>query len=71
MSGFFSSFKQRTRDRDIRKIERICKEIKPNYRLVGSDWRNKNIVGQKYCNEIIYFDRIPGHSTTRILERGL
>ena len=26
MSGFFSSFKQRTRERDIRKIERICKE---------------------------------------------
>lgn len=56
---------------DEEDLERICKEIKPNYRLVGSDWRNKNIVGQKYCNEIIYFDRIPGHSTTRILERGL
>ena len=26
MSGFFSSFKTRTRERDIRKIERICKE---------------------------------------------
>jgi len=26
MSGFFSSFKKRTRDGDIRKIERICKE---------------------------------------------
>lgn len=49
-------------------LERICKEIKPNYRLVGSDWMGKNIVGQQYCEKILYFDRIAGYSTTNILE---
>jgi D-beta-D-heptose 7-phosphate kinase/D-beta-D-heptose 1-phosphate adenosyltransferase len=56
---------------DEEDLERICKEIRPTYRLVGSDWRGKNIVGQQYCGEVLYFDRIPGYSTTNILERGL
>ena len=55
---------------DEEDLERICKEIRPNYRLVGSDWKEKKIVGSEYCKEIIYFDRIPGYSTTNILENN-
>ena len=55
---------------DEEDLERICKEIIPTYRLVGSDWRGKKIVGSEHCKEIIYFDRIPGYSTTNILENN-
>jgi rfaE bifunctional protein nucleotidyltransferase chain/domain len=51
-------------------LKRICKEVWPNYRLVGSDWKGKDVVGAEYCQEIIYFDRIPGYSTTNILEKN-
>jgi len=48
----------------------MLKIIQPDVRIVGSDWEGKKIVGEEYCKEIVYFDRIPGYSTTRILEHG-
>ena len=54
---------------DEEDLERICKEINPEYRLVGSDWRGKKIVGEQYCKQVLYYDRIPNYSTTKILEQ--
>lgn len=51
-----------------KELEDICEIIKPTYRIVGSDWKNKTIVGEKFCENVLYFDRIPGYSTTNILE---
>jgi D-beta-D-heptose 7-phosphate kinase/D-beta-D-heptose 1-phosphate adenosyltransferase len=34
----------------------------------GSDYMGKPIVGQEVCDEIIFFDRIDGHSTTKIIQ---
>lgn len=50
-------------------LEELCNDIRPDIRLVGSDWKGKNIVGQQYCKKIIYFDRVGDYSTTNILER--
>ena len=50
-------------------LEKICKNIIPDIRLLGSDWKNKKIVGQEYCKEILYFDRISDYSTTKILDK--
>ena len=36
--------------------------------IIGSDWRGKKIVGQQYCDELVFFDRIGNYSTTKILE---
>ena len=44
------------------------KQWAPDIIVVGSDYKNKKVVGSEYCNEIIYFDRIPGYSTSKILE---
>jgi len=49
-------------------LEKLCEELFPHYRLVGSDWKGKKIVGGEHSKEIIYYDRIPGYSTTNILE---
>lgn len=51
-------------DEDI--IE-TCQIYRP-IRVVGGDWKGKPIVGEEFCKKIVYFDRIPGYSTTRILE---
>jgi len=40
----------------------------PDAMLIGSDYRDKPIVGEEYLKEIIYFDRITGFSTTKILD---
>lgn len=45
----------------------LLKEIKPDVRIVGSDWMDKKIVGEEHCGRVIYFERIPGYSTTEIL----
>lgn len=44
------------------------KEINPDIMVVGSDWKEKKIVGGKYAKKLIFFDRIEKYSTTRILE---
>jgi len=48
----------------------LCEKIKewcPDYLIVGSDYKNKNIIGSQYVGEVIYFDRIGNYSTTKIL----
>ena len=50
-------------------LEEVCRIYKPDIRVVGGDWYGKNIVGAKYCKKVIYFDKIPGYSTTRILSK--
>ena len=36
--------------------------------VVGSDWKGKPIIGSEHADEVQYFDRIEGYSTTKILE---
>lgn len=35
--------------------------------VVGSDYRNKKVIGSRHVQEVIFFDRIRGYSTTKIL----
>jgi len=37
--------------------------------VIGSDWKGKTVVGEQYANELVFFDRIKGYSTTNILEK--
>ena len=41
---------------------------KPNIFVIGSDYRNKPIIGGNHAEEIRFFDRIKNFSTTKILE---
>ena len=51
-------------------LENKIEEILPNIMVIGSDWKNKNIVGAQYTEKLVFFDRIEGYSTTNILENG-
>ena len=49
-------------------LQHLIKLLEPDYMVVGSDWKEKEVVGQQYCTELCFFDRIDGYSTTNILE---
>jgi D-beta-D-heptose 7-phosphate kinase/D-beta-D-heptose 1-phosphate adenosyltransferase len=46
----------------------LIKLYKPDIFVIGSDYKDKPIIGSEYVKEIRYFDRIETFSTTKILE---
>ena len=49
-------------------LEKLVKKYKPHILIVGSDWKNKTVVGEEHAQHVRFFDRIEEHSTTNILE---
>jgi len=49
-------------------LGKYVKRFRPTYMVVGSDWKDKPIVGSRFAKEVRYFDRIGTYSTTEILE---
>lgn len=51
-------------------LEVLLFRIKPEVMIVGSDWKDKEIVGSKYAKELQFFNRIEQYSTTKVLQRS-
>ena len=48
----------------------IMKEYKPDVYVKGSDWKHDTkSTAHQYCDNVIYFDRINGYSSTNIIAR--
>ncbi len=45
----------------------IIKTCSPDVMVKGSDYRNKPIIGQEFCKEIVFYDRTE-HSTTKTIQ---
>ena len=43
--------------------------LKPDIMIVGSDYKNKRVIGSENAKKLVFFDRIGDYSTTRILEK--
>ena len=41
---------------------------KPDIMVKGSDYKDKPIIGREYCKEILFYDRISQHSTTKTIQ---
>ncbi len=41
----------------------------PDYMVIGSDYIDKRVIGSEYVKDLVFFDRIEGYSTTKILEK--
>jgi len=52
-----------------RELELCVDYYRPKIMVVGSDWKEKTVIGQEYANEVKYFGRIGDYSTTKILEK--
>ena len=48
----------------------LIKQYQPDYMVIGSDYKDRPIVGSEFIKEIIYFNRIENKSTTNILNYG-
>jgi bifunctional ADP-heptose synthase (sugar kinase/adenylyltransferase) len=51
------------------KVIELIQSYKPDIFVIGSDYKDKPIIGSEYVKEIRYFDRIKGFSTTQILKK--
>jgi D-beta-D-heptose 7-phosphate kinase/D-beta-D-heptose 1-phosphate adenosyltransferase len=51
-----------------KELEDLVKSIKPDIMVVGSDWKNKSVIGSYYSSELIFFDRIDEYSSTKIIQ---
>lgn len=49
-------------------LEGLVKIIKPDIMIVGSDWKDKSVIGSQHAAELKFFDRIDGYSTTQIIQ---
>jgi D-beta-D-heptose 7-phosphate kinase/D-beta-D-heptose 1-phosphate adenosyltransferase len=50
-------------------LETSIKNVSPDVMVIGGDWKGKTVVGEQHTKELKFFDRIPGYSTTKILEQ--
>ena len=48
-------------------LERTLKWLHPSVMVIGSDWRGKKVIGEKYADKLIFFDRVGHYSTSEIL----
>lgn len=51
-------------------LEKSIKNWNPDYLIVGSDYKGKDVLGSQYCKEVIFFERIPNYSSTNIINYG-
>ena len=53
--------------------EELREEIKKwgaDIMIVGSDYKNKPVIGSELVKEVLFFDKIGNHSTTKIISHG-
>tara|TARA_R110000803_G_scaffold13430_5_gene37763 strand:- start:2013 stop:2423 length:411 start_codon:yes stop_codon:yes gene_type:complete len=51
-----------------KELSDIIKRYEPDVMIKGSDWRGKKIVGEEYCEDIVFFERTNDESTTKTLQ---
>ena len=49
-------------------LEGLVKIIEPDIMVVGSDWKDKSVIGSYYASKLIFFDRIGDYATTKIIQ---
>jgi len=51
-------------------LSSLIKSINPDIMVIGSDYREQEVIGSQYAKELVFFDRIEGYSTSKIVERS-
>ena len=49
-------------------LENLVFNISPDYMIVGNDYKNKEVIGSDFAKKLIFFDKVNGYSTTKILQ---
>ena len=55
-------------------LEALVKDVKPAIMVVGSDWKDKSVIGSYWASELKFYDRIEEYATSKtvqcIINRG-
>jgi rfaE bifunctional protein nucleotidyltransferase chain/domain len=51
-----------------KELEEMIKSFKPDIMVVGSDWKDKSVIGSYYAANLIFFERIGDYSTTKTIQ---
>jgi D-beta-D-heptose 7-phosphate kinase/D-beta-D-heptose 1-phosphate adenosyltransferase len=51
-------------------LELLVKTLSPDLMVVGSDYKDRHVVGGEYAKKLEFFEKIDGYSTTRTLQRS-
>ena len=54
--------------RSDNELEMLIKQINPDIMIVGSDWKNKPVIGSRFAKQLEFFDRINEYSSTKTIE---
>ena len=49
-------------------LEELVEYFYPVHLVVGADYKNKHVIGGQYAEQVTFFDKVPGYSTTNIIE---
>ena len=49
-------------------LRNIIKEYTPDIMMVGSDYRDKIVIGSQYAKKLVFFERNQRYSSTKIIE---
>ena len=45
----------------------LVKEYQPDFMIVGDDYKDQTVYGSEFAKQLIYFEKLPAYSTTKIL----
>jgi D-beta-D-heptose 7-phosphate kinase/D-beta-D-heptose 1-phosphate adenosyltransferase len=49
-------------------LRNLVKHYNPDIMVVGSDYKNKNVIGSEFCKKLLFFERIDEYSTTKTIQ---
>ena len=49
-------------------LRNTIKWYRPDIMVIGSDWRDKKVIGQEFTDKLVFFDRIGDYSTSKTLD---
>jgi D-beta-D-heptose 7-phosphate kinase/D-beta-D-heptose 1-phosphate adenosyltransferase len=50
-------------------LANIIKKYEPDVMVVGSDYKNKPVIGSEYAKRVMFFERIEEYSSTKVIEK--
>ena len=45
----------------------LVNTLSPDIMIVGSDYKNQNVIGSEYSKKLMFYDKIYGYSTSKII----
>ena len=51
-----------------KELEGLVKSYQPDIMIVGSDWKDKSVIGSYWAAKLIFFDRIGEYATTKTIQ---